>query len=360
MIKGLTGAIGCLLLTCAFGDSPKALVERWEELPTPLQSADGSIFVTCSTVERAPMRWPILSFASGVRETLEKRIRPLGSPQHPLSLVIGTDTAFNPGFVRRQMRSGDYVHLILEIPNPDTVVLPSLEAGIGEALLRESVRGRKGKYSAFHWPNWFILGILDTRRNAEWQAQAYEVLAEEKAAGRLPTLEDFFFGAPPRREVAFFFARWVLSLYALNEEGLQNLPEAEAWRPDCIVGNSTNAGWMAYVEHQKDVVFAPGILSLKQYRRWCQLTAEPKTLEDVSRIREALLRATLGRPKALQDVCALYLQAYNHFNPEDVTLYHTYRKMADDAALLLEKTLETAGSIIEQNAEPLGVLNESK
>ncbi len=353
-------ALGILMATFLWGANATDKLAPWKTLPTPLQSSDSALFVTCATPKHADLRWPVLSFANRARERIERRIRPIGHAQYPLSIILGSVEEPRTDFIRRQMRSGDYCHLILEIPNPATVDLDALEVGIAEALLRESVRGRTGKYSAFRWPAWFIRGILDMSRDAEWQAAAYEVLAQDEAAKQIPSVDALFAGVEPKREVGFFFARWVLSLYAYDASGRQALPEAEAWEAEHIIGDAGNRHWEAYVYQQRDTIFAPGILSLTQFQRWRRSALEPQSLADIRPLQEALLQLTLGRPKVLQELCTLYLHAYAVYNEEDKSAYLEARRAADEAADLLEQTLKQTGSVVEKNALPIGEKDESQ
>lgn len=328
---------------------PEELARRINSLPTPLQSADSAIFVSCATPERADLRWPILSFANTTRENLADRLRPIGSAKAPLAIVIGNSKEPETGIRRRQNRAGSYASLVIDIPNPDTVDLDILRTAIAEALLREDVRSRTGRYGDFRWPDWFILAVLDTVNNAEWQAAAYEALLRQRKAGTVPTVPELFAGiAPPTREAAFFFARWVLGVCRQREGGIDRLIDTPSWSAADVLGTLTDADWQAYLDLQKNTVFAPGILSLDQFRRWREAAREPADARDARTVIQALLRGTIGRPKPLRELCALYNRAYAAFIAGDEEAYARLRIQADDAAALLEQTLLATGSIIEK------------
>lgn len=329
--------------------SPEELARRLNALPTPLQSADSAIFVSCATPERADLRWPILSFANTTRENLSDRLRPIGSSKSPLAIVIGNSKDPETGIRRRQNRVGTYANLIIDIPNPDTVDLDLLRTAIAEALLREDVRSRTGRYGDFRWPNWFILAVLDTVNNAEWQAAAYESLLAQREAGTVPTVPELFAGiAPPTREVAFFFARWVLGLRRQTPDGIDKLIDTPSWSSADVLGTLGDADWQAYLDLQKNTVFAPGILSLAQFRRWREAARQPADAKDARAIIQELLRGTIGRPKPLQELCTLYSRAYAAFIAGDEESYARLRIQADDAAAMLEQTLLATGSVIEK------------
>ncbi|MEG1788710.1 MAG: hypothetical protein RR133_05605 [Kiritimatiellia bacterium] len=330
---------------------------RFLETPLPLQSRDGCVYVGCVTPERAPLRWPVLKFVDTVRNGLEREFIPLGVSQSPLSIVLGAETNAVTTVERRVIRSNGFSQLVIRVPNPETVDLDVFRVAIAEALLREKARALGGDYAALQWPQWFIRAVMDGARNNDWKSAAYEVMASEVDANRLPDVAYFFSpGISPNREVASFFAQWVLtSCRRVKVEDLAKFLTVP-WEKTAVLGSTTNAEWNAYVQRLSTVVFVPGTLTLPQLRRWRTALVTPRSVEEALQIAQSLPRASIGRPTPLRDLAILYAQAYATFARGELEMYREQRHAADEAADFLEQHLKRIGTLLEA---PVPIVKES-
>ena len=337
--RGLFAAACVSIAALASGAVDEAAVARLKNLPGPMRSADGALYVACQTAARADLRWPVLQFADGVRDNLSDAFLPLGDASSPLLIVLGAETNRVEGVTRRSMGTPDgFSQLIIHVPNPDTVDLEQLRERIAEALLRERARGLSGSYAALKWPPWFIRAAVDASRGNVWRAEAYERAHDLLGQGAFPALGDFFApGAEPPREPAAFFALWVFERNGARagREALLTAP----WEPLPLLGGAGDADWREWFRAKEDTVFVPGTLTRSQFRRWAEGLAEPRDAADAARLCDWLTRQSIGRPQVFRDLTELYLRAYAAFVTGDAAAYAARRAEADEARGLLEQTL---------------------
>ncbi len=313
---------------------------RFKATPPPVQSADGTVYVSCATAARATMRWPVLRFVDRVRENLGEAFLPLGSREAPLLVQLGDATNRVETVERRTLNAGsDLSQLIVRVPNPETVDLETLREAVAEALLRQAAHDRAGAYGALRWPPWFIRAAVDASRGNAWRAEAYEAVHAALEAGTLPKPDDFFAeGAEPPREAAAFFAQWAFE--RAGQEGRAALLSAP-WRREAVLGAATDAEWLAWVRGFEDAIFMPGLMTRAQFNRWREGLTEPKDAADAQAITRRLTLQAAGRPQILRDLTELYLRAYAAFATGDAETYRALRAEADAARAIIENHLKT-------------------
>lgn len=339
MRKTLAVLSVAVVSVCAWAVVNEAAIERFKSLPGPMQSADGALYVACQSPDRANLRWPVLRFAEGVRENLSDAFVPLGTADAPLLIVLGTETNRVASVTRRSVGAADgFSQLAIHVPNPETVDLEVFRERIAEALLRERARSVAGAYASLQWPEWFIRAVVDASRGNVWRAEAYEKAHDLFAKGELPPIDAFFApDANPPREVAAFFAQWVLERNA-SEADRTTLLTARWVRP-AVLGAVEDDAWPAWFRAMEDTIFVPGTLTRSQFERWTALLTEPKDAQDAVRISNDLTRYAVGRPKAFRDLTALYLSAYGAFATGDTETYRIRRTEADSSRDLLAHIL---------------------
>ena len=350
-------AAAALLLAAAPAHAQRALIdqarlEAFKAKPMPLQSADGALFVSCVTADRATMRWPVLRFAENVRRELGEAFVPLGSQEAPLLLQLGDATNRVERVERRTLGADDGIaQLVIRMPNPETADLEALRVAVAEALLREKTRETAGSYAAFTWPDWFVRAAVDASRGNVWRAEAYEKVHALLEAGTLPPPDAFFApDAAPAREVAAFFARWVFDLRPRQADRLALL--ATPWTRAAILGAAPDEAWPAWVKDHEDTVFIPGALTRAQFRRWAAGLKEPESPEAARAACDALSRQAVGKPAVFRDLTELYLRAYAAAAMGDAEAWRARRAEADEARALLERHLETRPVLQDPPAAP--------
>ncbi len=317
----------------------------------PLIAADGTFTVRSLSAERAHYRYPVLRFAGTVQDHFSERIFSIGSRDFPLAIELGTQTNAVASIERRSIRTNDGFHqLIIRIPNPDTVDLDVLRKAIVEAQLREAARASKGHYGAFTWPAWFLEAMVDASRNGVWKAEAYERAALDYEAGAFPSVDDFFKPnwTPPSREMAAFFAMWILEHHRDHPKRLITTP----WNTFAFIGLTPPSAWEEWFLAQASKVFMPGLLTRTQYRRWKADLVLPKDVNEAVQIARDLTREALGKPQTFHDLTSLYLKAYSAFMVGDQARYETFRAEADDAAKILDAYFETNAILFVPSETP--------
>lgn len=336
--------------------------------PPPVQSGDGVLYVACRDAARADLRWPVLRFADTVRRHLGETFTPLGSAESPLSILLGSETNRVTTLRQQQITTADgFSQLVVVVPNPETVDLEALRTAIVEALLRECARGLKGSYKALTWPPWFVQGVVDAARGDVWQAEACERVLELVAAGRLPKVETFFSGGTPSREVAAFFAQWVIFLNrtgpaaGTTPESVRQLRALTVapWRQETILNGADSAAWEAWVRAQGLVVRAPGLLTQAQFERWAAHLMPPQDVAAARACTDWLSRSAIGRPKPFRDLTELYLRAYAAYVTGNEAAYAKLWTEAKAAQEILAAHLRRVG-VLEAEAQPVPVPAQRK
>ena len=344
---------GCLLLcgltaSLLWGNPTSTPAEkptesaRLQARPTPLQSSDGALYVSCATTERAALRWPILRFAETVRKHLSEAYLPLGSSATPLVIEIGTETNQVTTVERRSFRTGDgFAQLILRIPNPETVDLEILREAVGEALLRERARSQTGRYSSYSWPKWWLRAVLNASKGNVWKAEAYERLQAEIRQGKAPTLQELLLSEQePSVEAAAFLAMWILEKTPYQKKNNRLSLLVNPWTPVFMLGILEEDAWQTWLAEQDTVILLPGVITYSQFLRWQTSLDDPTNAADALRLATAVSRTMIGRPKAFRDLAERYLTAYSAYVNNGPNAYWPLRREADAAAVTLQKHLE--------------------
>lgn len=334
--------------------------------PSPMQSADGTLYVGCQSNERAPLRGPVLRFAENVKRHFEADFLSLGSAESPLSIMLGSETNAVSTLVKDRfaLRDNSFSQLIIRVPNPDTVDLELLRTAIIEALLRERSRALAGSYTALTWPPWFLQGAVDASKGNLALAEACERVFALREAGALPTPEALLApGAPaPDPAVAACFARWLLTLNAQAYTPREGETSAEItcaintlrrdrsrsleallttpWTAEAILPFDAAARWNAWLDERERAVLLPGVITRSQFARWRAGLALPESPEAARALSERLSREAIGKPQPFCDLTELYLRAC-----AAVSLGETFRAAAlwseaDEAAQLLTLHLQ--------------------
>lgn len=324
-------------------------------LPTPLIAADGSYSVGCRNKERIPLRWPVLKYTRTVIDNFQSTFINLRDTESPLYIELGTSTSPEDTRVRyRSIRTEwGFSQLVIVIPNPDVVDLDILRAAIVEGLLRERCRKQTGAYSNFKWPKWFIQGMADASLGSLWKANAYEKVFAEYKANQLPTLEALFNESSPNvsREVAAFFALWVLQIHTSSEErtALIHAP----WQPQTILSDAFDEKkWQAWIEDFEDHIFLPGAITKRQFERWQTTLVLPTTKEQALEIIHSLTRMSTGRPMLFRELSALYMESYLAWMNEDYDSFISKRKTAEDSAAILTDHFTRSTILIDESTTP--------
>lgn len=323
----------------AAGAIDEEALARFRATPPPIQSADGTLYVSCASATRATMRWPVLRFVERVRENLAETLTPLGSQEMPLLVQLGDATTRVETLERRTLRADDGLsQLVIRVPNPETVNLEALREAVAEALLRQRARDLAGSYGALRWPGWFIRAAVDASRGNVWRAEAYEQVHAALEAGTLPKPDVFFAEkVTPSREIAAFFADWVFGLAdPKRREALIVAP----WTRASILGNVTDKAWEDWVHGLEDAIFMPGLMTRAQFLRWATGLTEPKDAAEAQAITRRLTLQAAGRPRVLRDLTELYLRAYAAFATGDAAAYKRLRAEADEARAMIETHLK--------------------
>lgn len=329
-------------------------VQRIKSAPKPLVVSNRTISVKALSAEREDLQWPIARFASNVAEEFGDFFTPLGSADFPLAINLGSSTNEVTTLSRQVFRvDEEFSHLIIGVPNPETVDLEELRVAIVEAQLRERARALKGSYGDFHWPLWFVKGMVDSSLGNAWQAEAYESVYRLLQQQALPEVTGFFSReeAPPR-EVGALFARWVLELNCTAESVYQRALLCDhlivaPWDGALLKGQGQKA-FEAWIRDQQFRVFLPGTLLLSQFERWKGYLAEPTSAEEAQAISQIISRFTIMRPRIFRDLSTLYLRAYVAFSNGDPEAYARLRAEADASAKLLEDHLRRSGPILDE------------
>jgi len=344
------------LILAAPGLCPAAVnaggVARLKALPPPLQSPDGVIYVGCATPERAELRWPVLRFASTVRDRLSGLFGPLGSPASPLSIELGAETNRVETLARKTLRTQDgFSQLIIRVPNPDTVDLELLRTAIAEALFREQARAQGASYASLTWPRWFVAATVDATRGDVWRAEAYERFL---ASPTPPLPLDAFFAqdAAPPPEQAAFFAQWALKECKKRPEAARRALLNTPWERQAILGEAADEAWQAWLKDLDNTLFLPGILTRRQFERWCAKLTDPADPQEAVRIANALTKEAIGRPAVFRDLTELYLRAYAAAATGDRAAYAARRAEADEARAALQSHFQRNALIVEENPSP--------
>lgn len=355
-MKRLALSIACLvawgsLLAAPLPPTMSGRIQRIKALPTPLLVAGRTISVRALSAEREDLQWPISQFASNVAEQFGEVFLPLGSQESPLIINLGTSTNEVTTLSRRVFRLDDgYSQLVINVPNPETVDLEAFRVAIVEAQLRERARALKGAYTDFHWPQWFVQGMVNGSLGNRWQAEVYEKVYTSLREKTLPDVTSFFAGGEePSPEVAAFFARWLIEVRC-------NAPAKEVRQAQCeemivapwdvsLLQGRTQADFEAWIRGQELRIFLPGALLLSQFERWKLVLREPTSAEDARAISETISKWTVMRPAIFRDLCELYLRAYAAFANQQPEAYTTLRAEADAAARMLETHLKRTGYI---------------
>ena len=303
--------------------------------PSPMQSADGTLYVGCQSAERAPMRAPVLRFAETVKQHFEEDFLTLGSAESPLSIILGSETNAVSTLVKDRfaLRDQSFSQLIIRVPNPDTVDLELLRTAIIEALLRERTRALAGSYTALTWPPWFLQGAVDASKGNLALAEACERVFALREVGALPAPEALFAsGAPaPDPAVAACFARWLLTLNAkaytpregesaaeitcaINTLRRDRTRSLEAllttpWTAEAILPLDAAARWTAWLDERERAVLLPGAVTRSQFARWRASLVYPEGPEAARALSERLSREAIGKPQPFCDLTELYLRA---------------------------------------------------
>lgn len=334
----------------------EAAVARIKARPTQLTNRNGTIVVSCATHERANFRWPISTFAERVLEALNKDYLPLGSNVSPLAIEIGIDTNAVTTLRRRVFRTSDgYSHLILQIPNPDTVDLTLLREGIAEGLLREKVREQVGSYQDYTWPKWWLTALLNATRNNADTLEAYDRLQVAIRANGAPTLESLFKRTgTPLPEADWFLARWMLTntVYQSPEKRLQLL--TEPWSAEKLLETLSEAEWQKWLKQQDSIIYVPGVITYTQFLGWQERLITPTSLAEAKDTFTELARFAIARPQAFQDLTTLYLNAYLAYRENNSAEYERLRQAADLEAARFEQHLRQVRFLqdIPRLAEP--------
>ena len=336
--------MGCSL----WANAPAASVPKTEEVarakarPTPLQSSDGALYVSCATADRATLRWPILRFAETVRKHLSETYLPLGSSATPLVIEIGTETNQVTTVERRSFRTGDgFAQLILRIPNPETVDLEILREAVGEALLRERARSQTGRYSSYTWPKWWLRAVLNASKGNVWKAEAYERLQAEIRQNKAPSLQSLLTAErEPSEDAAAFLAMWILGETPYQKQNNRLSLLVNPWTPIFMLGILDEGAWQTWLAEQDKVILLPGVITYSQFLRWQETLDDPVDTADALRLATALSRTMIGRPKTFCDLAERYLSAYSAYVNEGPEAYWTLRRVADTEAKALEQQLQ--------------------
>lgn len=333
-------------------------------LPTPLIAADGSFSVGCRNEERIPLRWPVLKFARTVIDNFQASFINLRDIESPLYIELGTSTDPKDVNVRyRTIRTEwGFSQLVVVVPNPDVVELDLLRAAIIEGLLRERCRKHSGSYTQFKWPKWFIQAMADASLGSVWKANAYEKVYDEFVAQSIPSLNEIFSSTEPKisREVAAFFALWVLDL---NPSILQRQTLITAnWDATTFLGSAASEeAWNAWIKKFDDHVFLPGAITKRQFDRWLTQLKTPLTKNEALDIVHTLTRMSAGRPALFRDLSALYMHAYLAWINEDYDQFVQKRQEADAAAEILKNHFKHSPMLIDESSTPsFGADNKNK
>lgn len=340
LFKGLLVISGLLLAGNSLVAAPKnEALQRLKSLPPPLQSASGNYFVSCTTAERAALRWPLMRFAETVGTNLSETFLPLGSTSSPLAIEIGAQTNAVTTIERRTYRTGDgFSQLVIRVPNPETVDLEILREGVAEALLRERVRTETGRYSSFTWPTWFLRAVVNASKGNLWKTEAYERLQIDAIRQAPITLDQILLTREHTTpEADAFFALWLLEEtgYLQKENRLSLL--TTPWSAETLRQTLEETQWQAWLQAQTDRIFLPGTLTRSQFKRWKESLTDPIDSADAVTQANGFGRAMLARPRLFRDLCDLYLKAYTAYISEGEAAYKPLRRQADEAAAILEQ-----------------------
>ncbi len=330
----------------------EAALQRFQVSTTPLLSADGKISVRSLVPERAGYRYPVLRFADAVRKNFSERVFPIGSREFPLAIELGAETNVVAKIERRHLRTGDgFSQLIIRVPNPDTVDLDLLRVAVVEAQLREAARAEKGSYAALTWPAWLVAAMVDASRNNTWRAEAYELARQHYDRGDFPMATQFFDVGwePSSKEIAAFFAMWLLERNREKPEGLITTP----WQRFAFLGLATDEEWENWFKGLDATIFVPGLLTRSQFARWKQSLIEPKAVEEAMALSTTLTREAMGKPSAFRDLTYLYLKAYGAFAMGHAEDYKRLRAEADDACKMLELYFVTEPLLFAPSTTPM-------
>ncbi|MGN0885829.1 MAG: hypothetical protein ACI4RT_02400 [Candidatus Spyradenecus sp.] len=334
--------------------------------PSPMQSADGTLYVGCQQSDRAPMRAPVLRFAETVKRHFEEDFLSLGSTTSPLSILLGSETNAVSTLVKDRfaLRDQSFSQLIIRVPNPDTVDLELLRTAIIEALLRARARALAGSYTALTWPPWFLQGAVEASKGNLALAEACERVFALREAGALPTLEALFApGAPaPDPAVATCFARWLLTLNAqaytpregesaaeitsaINTLRRDRTRSLEAllttpWTAEAILPLDAATAWHAWLDERERAVLLPGAITRSQFARWHAALSCPSTPEAARALSERLSREAVGKPQPFCDLTELYLRACAAAALGDAFRAAALWSEADEAAAVLAAHLQ--------------------
>ncbi len=333
----------------------ESAVARFKALPPPVQSSDGAIFVGVTSPARAGMRWPVLQFAETVRSNFAALFLPLGSPNAPLSIELGSETNQVSTLRRRTLRTADgFSQLIIQVPNPDTVDLELLRVAVVEALLREAARKQGGSYGSLKWPTWFIEAAVDASRGSVQRAEAYERLCALRQSGETQglQLDDFFTETPPPKDFASFFAQWVFQRAGVaTTQGRARLL-TQPWSRADILESATDAAWVAWLDGQSDTVFMPGVLTREQFTRWAAAHTRPTSVEEAQAEAERLSRFAVGRPKLFRDATELYLRALAAYMTGDTDAYQALYQQAQEGQAILANYFRRVAFLADDSDAP--------
>lgn len=376
--RALLIALGLLLgLPGARAENAPMLV-RLKNLPPPAQSADGQLYISCQTAERAPLRRPVLQFAETVRRNFAETFMALGTAESPLAITLGGDTAPITTLRRSTIRTPDgFSQLVIYIPNPETVDLEVLRTAIVEALLRERARTLGGSYAALTWPAWFIQGAVDASKGNAFLAEAYETVHAALAQGTLPTPETLLApNAPaPHPAIATYFARWIFDSRRTTEAEVANLPQAEAakrivtakartfqnfdallttpFTPQALLPSEANEAWQTWLRKQENAILLPGAITLTQFSRWEQSLFFPQTAAEAQRLASDLTRFTLGKPKLFADLTELYLCVCVDIMNGHINRAKSHWDDAEEARRAFGDILRQDKVILQEETEPV-------
>lgn len=314
-------------------------LERLKALPTPLQSSSGAIFVSCASADRAALRWPVMRFAETINHHLSTTYLPLGSTTSPLSIELGAQTNAVSTINRRIFRTGDgFSQLVLQIPNPETVDLEILREGVAEALLRENVRERTGRYAAYTWPQWFLRALLNAAKGNLWKAEAYERLQTQLGTAAPPSVTEILNNRDHSTpELDAFFLIYLLEASDFSPKAarasLLTTPDVTA----LLSATVDEAKWQAWFAQLNSRVFLPGALTRSQFNRWLESLTDPTTPDEAVKQANAISRSTLARPLPFRDLADLYLAAYTAYINKGEAAYRRARQDADEAAAILKQ-----------------------